>query len=398
MAAPPPFKKLKTASDTRPTSSSGSSAIMTEDVEVTHIDHDDVRLIRSNTNESPLTISDIPSYDLSIYYDGSALAVEHGPSRALRILLVKPHSENDVVPLATLTSGWTASTMSVNLFLEAGLYLPGLDRQCHLQFEVPANVLKAGDIRSSLAVYFDADISDIQLEFLPIESQAHTEMLNPSSGTCRRTTSVWNDTCFDDRSTLEEIVSKASAGPPDVSVAVIEGKYECFRVARVESISLNMSDDHFACSFTPDHTATVGDLRGLAAALRLTQTGAVHLQFDDRELEEDDYPLQAEGLTPGSEVSCWLELVDCTVCGEDEIPFAEFEQPITAQCLHKRQTCSECIRTWIATKLENGLWDTIGCPGNECKEVLQYIDMKRFASDDHFERYVSYLLRTRVES
>jgi hypothetical protein len=385
--ASPPFKKVKIDS-VRPTSSSGSSATMTEDSEVTQTDWEAFRLIQSTSDEFHFMNSHIRSYDLSLYYDGSAPATQFSQCRALRILLIKPDSNNDQIPPASLTSGWIHSNQSVNLFLEGGLHLPGLERQCHLQFEAPAKTIKAGDVRYSLAKILDTELFNIQLEFLPMETKADTTIFDRKLGTCRGASGAWNDTRFDDRSTVEEILSQAQSGNPHTPEPKPDDEYMWFRVSHVETISLNMSDDHFTSAFTPDHTATVGNLRELVAALRSKETGAIHLHLDDRELREEDYPLQAEGLTPGSQVSCWLEVVDCAVCGGDEIPYTEFEQPITAYCLHKRQTCSECIRTWIATKLENGLWDSISCPGHECKEVLEYADMKRFASDDHFERYV----------
>jgi hypothetical protein len=342
----------------------------------------------SNFDEFHFLSSNSANYDLQLYYDGSAPSSQFGQCRALRILPIKNRSRDEPFPSAVLSSGWKACESAVNLFLEAGFQLPGLERQCHLQFESAPDAIKAGDIRRQLAVYLDVEVSNLQLEFQLMMSQADTTIFNLMTGYCQRTLAIWNDTSFDDRSTLLEILSKVE--PPDQEIEIPQpgGLYTWFRVSRVETISLKMIDKPIDSVITPEQTAIVGDLRKLVAKLRSSVPDAIHLYFDDREMEEDDWPLQVFSLIPGSEISCWLELVDCNICGDDDIPYSEFEKPITPSCLHKRQTCSECVQRWIATKLDNGAWDAVGCPGDECKEVLQYAEMRIFASEEHFERSV----------
>jgi hypothetical protein len=401
MAEPPPAKRAKINDATMypSRSSSDSSTLMDE-----NIDRNNEGLLspsmQSNFDTSHFINSDLPNYDLPLYYDGLASADPSGPRVASRILMRKD-AESEPLHPATLASGWTNRKLSVNLFIESSFQIPGLERQCHLQFESDFTITKAGDIRRQLAIYLETDDFNIQLEFQSTMSKVDTTILNRTLGTCQRPYGLWNDTHFDDRTAIGKILSEAQSSTPgrqQPDQAGAEAEYSWFRVSRVESISLNMFDGNFTCTITPDQMATVRSIRELTATLRSTVPGAVRLQIYDREMQDDDFPLQAEGLTPGSRIFCLLELVECAVCGDDETPYAEFEDPITIGCLHKRQTCSACLRRWIATKLDNGQWNAIGCPGDDCKEVLQYIDVRRLASEEHFERYENLATRAALGS
>jgi hypothetical protein len=396
MAEPPPSKKLKFDKEDRSphslchsTRSGSSSTIKEESTQLGDDESPPSPFTGSNFDESHFLNVNFANYDLQLYYDSPAPSRQNGLQRALRILLTPNRPLNDAFPSAGLSSGWNAHESAVNLFLEAGFQLPGLERQCHLQFESAPESIKAGDIRRQLALYLDVETSNLQLEFQLMMSKADTTMINPRTGSCRRALAVWNDTSLNDRSTLKEILSKARLFEQEVGVPQPGDQYLWFRVSRVEILSLKMIDKSIDTVITPDQTATVGDLRKFVAKLRSSVPDAIHLHVDDREMEEDDWPLQVFSLPPGSEIACWLEQVDCAICGDDEIPYSDFQLPITPGCLHKRQTCSDCVQRWIATKLDNGDWNAIGCPGDECKETLQYAEMRKFASEEHFERSVN---------
>ncbi|KAK3683352.1 hypothetical protein B0T22DRAFT_246180 [Podospora appendiculata] len=76
---------------------------------------------------------------------------------------------------------------------------------------------------------------------------------------------------------------------------------------------------------------------------------------------------------------------ECIVCTETK-KVQDFPQAaVTNKCSHAPSTCLQCVATSIKTDLNNRLWNEIKCP--ECREVLQYDDVQRFADPETKERY-----------
>lgn len=75
---------------------------------------------------------------------------------------------------------------------------------------------------------------------------------------------------------------------------------------------------------------------------------------------------------------------ECAVCtytkSVSEFPGAS----ITKSCNHPPMTCLECIAMSIRTDLNSKLWNEIRCP--ECRELLQYADVQRYADNETRER------------
>jgi hypothetical protein len=75
---------------------------------------------------------------------------------------------------------------------------------------------------------------------------------------------------------------------------------------------------------------------------------------------------------------------ECVIC-TDTKPVSDFPTAgITKACTHEPTTCLVCVATSIQTDLSNRLWNEIKCP--ECRELLEYDDVQRFADDETKER------------
>ncbi|POR38891.1 Uncharacterized protein TPAR_00897 [Tolypocladium paradoxum] len=82
---------------------------------------------------------------------------------------------------------------------------------------------------------------------------------------------------------------------------------------------------------------------------------------------------------------------DCAICMETKevALFPRFS--LTATCKHPPSTCLDCVSMSIKCDLNNRLWTEIRCP--ECKELLEYVDIQRFADAVTFLRYETLALR-----
>ncbi|KAL6400662.1 hypothetical protein AUP68_16376 [Ilyonectria robusta] len=83
--------------------------------------------------------------------------------------------------------------------------------------------------------------------------------------------------------------------------------------------------------------------------------------------------------------------LECVVCTETKGVgfFPRFS--ITASCTHSPTTCLECIQLSIESDMSSKLWTEIRCP--ECRELLEYADIQRFANKQTFVRYETLALR-----
>lgn len=71
---------------------------------------------------------------------------------------------------------------------------------------------------------------------------------------------------------------------------------------------------------------------------------------------------------------------NCAVCD------TQAQLVVFSACTHQPDTCSDCVRTWVASQLEQSAWDQIRCPSQECNHVLTHADVKKHASADDFTR------------
>ena len=76
--------------------------------------------------------------------------------------------------------------------------------------------------------------------------------------------------------------------------------------------------------------------------------------------------------------------VECIMCAEIKLINAFPRFSITAACTHPPNTCLECIQMSIESDLNSKLWTEIRCP--ECRELLEYADIQRYANKQTFMR------------
>ncbi|KAI8671014.1 RING-type domain-containing protein [Fusarium keratoplasticum] len=83
--------------------------------------------------------------------------------------------------------------------------------------------------------------------------------------------------------------------------------------------------------------------------------------------------------------------VECLVCTETKGANAFPRFSITSSCTHPPSTCLDCIQLSIESDLSSKLWTEIRCP--ECRELLEYVDIQRYANNQTFTRYETLALR-----
>ncbi|CAG8657856.1 35467_t:CDS:2, partial [Racocetra persica] len=82
---------------------------------------------------------------------------------------------------------------------------------------------------------------------------------------------------------------------------------------------------------------------------------------------------------------------ECIICIEKVDPDNFIN--ITDQCIHENNMCRECVQKHIkAEVLDKGNFNIL-CPEEECRELLQEQDVKRFADEETFSRYDQLNLR-----
>lgn len=74
---------------------------------------------------------------------------------------------------------------------------------------------------------------------------------------------------------------------------------------------------------------------------------------------------------------------ECAVCG---LAVLIQELPSLAGCEHEPSTCADCFSGWIASELENKLWNEIKCPGAGCRVILQHHEVKQYATEEVYEK------------
>lgn len=89
---------------------------------------------------------------------------------------------------------------------------------------------------------------------------------------------------------------------------------------------------------------------------------------------------------------CFLIIAtkECAICSETKSLSFFPRVPVSRACHHSPNTCLACIRTSIRVDFETRQWNHIHCP--ECREVLDYHDVQRYADLETFYRFGSFSL------
>jgi hypothetical protein len=83
--------------------------------------------------------------------------------------------------------------------------------------------------------------------------------------------------------------------------------------------------------------------------------------------------------------------LECAVCADTKHVDAFPRFSIAATCTHPPSTCLDCIQLSIESDLSSKLWTEIRCP--ECRELLEYADIQRYANKQTFTKYETIALR-----
>ncbi|KAM3421609.1 hypothetical protein BST61_g1996 [Cercospora zeina] len=81
----------------------------------------------------------------------------------------------------------------------------------------------------------------------------------------------------------------------------------------------------------------------------------------------------------------------CICCGDDKAPLEFPARPTTLSCEHDNNTCTDCMRTWLATEFETKGTEDLKCPECPCK--LEYDDILAHATQETFASYEKMLTR-----
>ncbi|KAI4950905.1 hypothetical protein J4E86_007413 [Alternaria arbusti] len=81
---------------------------------------------------------------------------------------------------------------------------------------------------------------------------------------------------------------------------------------------------------------------------------------------------------------------DCVVCG-DSVHVVDL--PSLAECDHRPETCADCYSGWISAQLQSSSWREAKCPGNKCKTVLSYHEIRLYAQPETFQQYDTFIAR-----
>jgi len=83
---------------------------------------------------------------------------------------------------------------------------------------------------------------------------------------------------------------------------------------------------------------------------------------------------------------------ECIICAEEPLLFPQ-KSP-TDVCQHEGGICLPCLQKHISAQIgDNGGVDGVVCPAPDCKEVLNYHEIKYWADDETFARYDRLLTR-----
>ncbi|KAJ4255588.1 hypothetical protein NW762_009585 [Fusarium torreyae] len=151
--------------------------------------------------------------------------------------------------------------------------------------------------------------------------------------------------------------------------------------AITSSASSSFANPYVALFEQQDDAMTIAYLR------RLEQPGneaADDFRFGQRYQKASDSSdvVITHQRTPRSDV---VGDIECIVCADtkDADAFPRFS--VTATCTHPPSTCLDCVQLSIESDLNGKLWTELRCP--ECRELLEYADIQRYANKQTFTRY-----------
>ncbi|OHW89606.1 RING finger domain-containing protein [Colletotrichum incanum] len=82
---------------------------------------------------------------------------------------------------------------------------------------------------------------------------------------------------------------------------------------------------------------------------------------------------------------------ECPICAETRDPSSFPVLSVTPTCTHPPEACLDCLQMSIKSDLNSKLWTEIRCP--ECRELLEYVDIQKYADEETFARYEALALR-----
>ncbi|RDI88617.1 hypothetical protein Vi05172_g1482 [Venturia inaequalis] len=170
---------------------------------------------------------------------------------------------------------------------------------------------------------------------------------------------------------------------------ILEGDGEvAIRVRLREYITIISDDDKdYVFAITPDSDCTISQIRELATVVwNDKKSDSMRLWADDLELTDDSIPLVAWDLKHMSRISCKTETRECDICAED-VGILAWPSRTTSTCTHEVHNCTDCIRNWIESRLDNNAWDNITCLEDGCEEIYQAADIQLHATAEQNEKY-----------
>ena len=88
---------------------------------------------------------------------------------------------------------------------------------------------------------------------------------------------------------------------------------------------------------------------------------------------------------PAPQSKAKAQKYDCTTCGLTLASSAFPNLLPTADCDHLINTCKSCLKNWVATQLDNTIYNKLSCP--ECPEILQNGDVKAYATKSVYAKF-----------
>ncbi|KAK1622550.1 hypothetical protein BDP81DRAFT_334277 [Colletotrichum phormii] len=249
--------------------------------------------------------------------------------------------------------------------------------------------------------YYRAISADILADFdfpLPVAKSTATEAAMPSSSTpppqrgYRPTpASILED--FDvatfSPQTTGGSSSTAASTPPVLSPPTRSRSTSKLASASASTASNN---PYVELLEQKEQAMTVAFLRrqDSASGSRSTDLGADDFSFGQRyhkAADTTDVVVTRQRL-PANDLSGSRE---CPICAETREISSFPVLSVTPMCTHPPEACLECLQISIKSDLNSKLWTEIRCP--ECRELLEYIDIQKYADEETFARYEALALR-----
>ncbi|QDS75328.1 hypothetical protein FKW77_001879 [Venturia effusa] len=316
----------------------------------------------SDDDGSDLTLVDLPR--LGKHFKFALRLFDHEKTASKRrseriIITTRPQEPaQDVQIKPTWIDG------RLNIFFERSVPLrSGLSQYCHVSNEAET-ATKFSHVVSRVFDCLDAVDDFFSFEFALYKTNAEeVPQLGPLTADQKI---IRGDT----------LLTRILEGDDEVAVRVRLREY-------ITVASDDNKDDVFA--ITPGIDCTISQIRKLAAAVWTDKEAeSMRLWADDLELDDDSIPLAAWGLRHMSRLRCMIETRECAICADD-VGFLAWPSRTTSTCHHEVHNCTNCIRNWISSRLDNNSWDKITCLEDGCDEVYQAADVQLHAVTEELE-------------